>query len=110
MGPEHGEALAACLALDLGIEQGWRNCLIEGDCLVVIQKLLMVQEDASAVGPIIKDILRLSSFFDTVSYTHVKRSANSAAHCLAKAAFSIQAGGIPPASLFDTLEVEAKFH
>ncbi|KAL0401094.1 UNVERIFIED_CONTAM: hypothetical protein Slati_4139300 [Sesamum latifolium] len=34
MDPEHGEALAARLALDLGIEQGWRNCLIEGKFLI----------------------------------------------------------------------------
>ncbi|KAL0401095.1 UNVERIFIED_CONTAM: hypothetical protein Slati_4139400 [Sesamum latifolium] len=67
----------------------------EGKCIAWRTDTL---EDASAIGPIITDILRLSSFFDTVSYAHVKRSANSAAHCLAKAAFSIQAGDSP--SLF----------
>ncbi|KAK4394097.1 hypothetical protein Sango_1880500 [Sesamum angolense] len=93
--PEHCEALAARLAVDFGIEQGWRNCLIEGDCILVIQKLLMAKEDASAVGPIISDILCLSHFFDSLSYAHVKRTANSAAHYLAKAAFTIQAGETP---------------
>ncbi|KAK4404352.1 putative ribonuclease H protein [Sesamum angolense] len=93
--PEHCEALAARLVVDLGIEQGWCNCLIEGDCILVIQKLLVAKEDASAIGPIISDILHLSHFFDSLSYAHVKRTANSAAHYLAKAAFTIQAGGDP---------------
>ncbi|KAK4390485.1 hypothetical protein Sango_2111800 [Sesamum angolense] len=96
--PEHCKALAARLAVDLGVEQDWRNCLIEGDCILVIQKLLVAKEDASAIGPIISDILRLSHFFDSLSYAHVKRTANSAAHYLVKAAFTIQ-GGFPP-SLF----------
>ncbi|KAL0325468.1 UNVERIFIED_CONTAM: hypothetical protein Sradi_5116100 [Sesamum radiatum] len=106
--PEHCEALAVRLAVDLGIEQDWRNCLIEGDCILVIQKLLVAKEDASAIGLIISDILHLSPFFDSLSYAHVKRTANSAAHYLVKAAFTIQAGGNPPASLSETLVVE--FH
>ncbi|KAL0289256.1 UNVERIFIED_CONTAM: hypothetical protein Sangu_2621700 [Sesamum angustifolium] len=108
--PEQCEALAARLAVDLGIEQGWCNCLIEGDCILVIQKLLVAKEDASAIGPIISDILRLSHFFDSLSYAHVKRTANSASHYLAKAAFTIQAGGDPPASLSKTLVVESHLY
>ncbi|KAL0401624.1 UNVERIFIED_CONTAM: hypothetical protein Slati_4192300 [Sesamum latifolium] len=34
--PEHGEALAARLALDLCIQFGWTSCIIEGDCLSII--------------------------------------------------------------------------
>ncbi|KAK4402961.1 hypothetical protein Sango_1036800 [Sesamum angolense] len=101
--PKHCEALAARLAVDFGIEQDWRNCLIEGDCILVIQKLLVAKEDASTIGPIISDILRLSHFFGSLSYPHVKRNANSVAHYLAKATFAIQAGGDPPASLSETL-------
>ncbi|KAL0383050.1 UNVERIFIED_CONTAM: hypothetical protein Scaly_0592300 [Sesamum calycinum] len=74
--PEHCKALAARLAVDLVIEKGWRNCLIEGDCILVIHLLLVAKEDASAIGPIISDILRLSHFFDSLSYAHVKRTAN----------------------------------
>ncbi|KAK4422048.1 hypothetical protein Salat_2155600 [Sesamum alatum] len=37
--PEHGEALAACLAMEICADFGWTKCVVEGDCALIIQKL-----------------------------------------------------------------------
>ncbi|KAL0313249.1 UNVERIFIED_CONTAM: hypothetical protein Sradi_5724200 [Sesamum radiatum] len=99
MDPEHGEALAARLAIDLCSQYGWGNCIIEGDCLQVIQKLCSMQDDLSFVGNIIEDIKARSFSFDTMSFKFIRRTANLATHLIVREAFSVHKGMDSPSFL-----------
>ncbi|KAL0408314.1 UNVERIFIED_CONTAM: putative ribonuclease H protein [Sesamum radiatum] len=66
--PEHGEVIAARTAVEFANQMGWRSCVIEGDCLQVIQNVNAVKKDSSPIGSIISDIHILSTTFDSVVY------------------------------------------
>ncbi|KAL0289660.1 UNVERIFIED_CONTAM: hypothetical protein Sangu_2607900 [Sesamum angustifolium] len=94
--PEHDEAITARTAVEFANQMDWRSCVIEGDCLQAIQKIRATKEDSSSTGAIISDIHVFTTDFVSVLYSHVKRSTNRAAHCLAQVAFSLQEEGVLP--------------
>ncbi|KAK4434712.1 hypothetical protein Salat_0634000 [Sesamum alatum] len=106
--PEHGEALAARLAMEICVDFGWPKCIVEGDCIFVIQKIVTSREDMSSISPVVQDILRLGHLKNSVSYNWIRRDANSVAHLLVKATASSEERLAPPEFLFDTLRADAR--
>jgi hypothetical protein len=82
--PELAEALAVRRALALTREKGFRNIILESDCLSLIQKITASEKDRSPVGSVVGDIRSLASEFAICSFKHVGRKLNVAAHTLAR--------------------------
>ncbi|KAK4423410.1 hypothetical protein Salat_1923800 [Sesamum alatum] len=95
--PALAEACTALEALHLAVTRGWRNIVIEGDCQVVISRLLSHAEDFSTIGPILCDAKRLMESFDSCSVLSIPRITNGDAHSLARNALSNLDGTLPPA-------------
>ncbi|KAK4428284.1 hypothetical protein Salat_1128000 [Sesamum alatum] len=55
--PEHGEALAARSTMELCVDFGWPKCVVEGDCMSVIQKIVAPLYDMSSTSPVVRDII-----------------------------------------------------
>ncbi|XP_021867016.2 uncharacterized protein [Spinacia oleracea] len=77
-----GKVLA--MAIKLGKRYGYKNIILESDSQVVISRLSKVAVYHSDLDSVLEDILSLSSFFDSISWSHVKRDGNTVAHHLAK--------------------------
>ncbi|KAM6589517.1 hypothetical protein CsatA_012122 [Cannabis sativa] len=60
------------------------NVVIETDCLTAVQALQSQIDMPSMFGIVVKDCKVLLSSLFNVTISHVKRSANKAAHCLAR--------------------------
>ncbi|KAK4487212.1 hypothetical protein RD792_006532 [Penstemon davidsonii] len=86
LSPEASEALAALRAVEFSLEKGWRNLIIEGDCLSVIQGILDLKLSAGVLGSVFEDINVLAKDFHSFKALHVFREHNVAAHSLAKLA------------------------
>ncbi|KAL0350015.1 UNVERIFIED_CONTAM: hypothetical protein Sradi_4150700, partial [Sesamum radiatum] len=95
---EMAEALAAREAIRLALCFRWPRVILEGDNKVLINKLASNQTDLSFTSPIVADVLHLSSFFISVSFSFVGRLGNSAADFLAGAALNQEgdASLLPP--------------
>ncbi|KAL3820633.1 hypothetical protein ACJIZ3_006538 [Penstemon smallii] len=86
LSPEASEAMAALRAVEFSLEKGWRNLIIEGDCLSVIQGISDLKLSAGVLGSIFEDIIVLAKDFHSFKALHVFREHNVAAHSLAKLA------------------------
>ncbi|KAL0400947.1 UNVERIFIED_CONTAM: hypothetical protein Slati_4124600 [Sesamum latifolium] len=75
--PDHAEILAAKEAVEFAREKGWRSVIIEGDCLSIINKLKDVEDDYSPLGPISEHVKALAVAFQSLTYVHVHRQANT---------------------------------
>ncbi|KAK8517160.1 hypothetical protein V6N13_092446 [Hibiscus sabdariffa] len=71
-------------AVTFALELGFRCVYVEGDSLTVIRKLSSAPTDKSIIQPIIGDIKAKLQFFEKVTFSHVGRQGNAAAHALAK--------------------------
>jgi ribonuclease HI len=78
------EALAVRHAMSLADEEGFRKLLVVSDCLSVIHRINSVMPDRSPVGVVIQDIKALANNFSDISFSHVYRQGNEAAHILAR--------------------------
>jgi hypothetical protein len=58
--------------------------MFASDCLSLIQRINSSTNDRSEVGAVVADIKRLTTSFSYVSFRHVRRSLNVAAHILAR--------------------------
>jgi hypothetical protein len=70
--PEHAEALALKIAVQFARDEGLDKVIFQSDCLSLVQRMNSASVDRSTVG------------FTSVSFRHVKRSSNEAAHFLAQ--------------------------
>ncbi|KAL4377484.1 hypothetical protein GQ457_02G021740 [Hibiscus cannabinus] len=82
--PEMAEARACEQAVSLAQDLGFRRVIFEGDALNVISKLNNLASDLSEISVILKNIHDQRSSFLSLSFLHVKRKGNEAAHLLAK--------------------------
>ncbi|KAL0370750.1 UNVERIFIED_CONTAM: hypothetical protein Sangu_0393100 [Sesamum angustifolium] len=81
---EMAEELAARNAVLLAIRKEWPLVIFEGDCDVVISKILSPKSDISVIGPKVIDIRLFISGFHSCSFQFVSRAWNVVAHTLAQ--------------------------
>jgi hypothetical protein len=82
--PEYAEALALRRAVSLAREEGYDRVTFASDCLSLIQRLNSSVLDRSSVGILVAEVKHMTKSFSSVSFCHVKRNLNEAAHILAK--------------------------
>jgi hypothetical protein len=82
--PELVEALALHRAVEIARAKGFVNTTFASDCFSVIQRLNRPRPVRSDVGLVLKDIKVLAKGFSSISFKHVSRSLNEAAHLLAR--------------------------
>ena len=79
---EAAKLVAALEAINFAVDAGFRNILLEGDNLGVINA---IREDGlDSRGAIVVDIIRASLFCNSLQFSFVKRDENSLAYSLAK--------------------------
>jgi hypothetical protein len=84
LAPEYAEAMAIQIAVQFAIDQGKNDVIFASDCLPLVQRLNSLCMDRSSVGLAVSNIKHLVRDFTSVSFRHVKRVLNEAAHLLAK--------------------------
>lgn len=77
------EALACAQSLQWVLALGYKDLIVKGDSLTVINKINRVQEDKSLIGAYIRDCKQMGEFFHICLFRHISRSANKVAHMLA---------------------------
>jgi hypothetical protein len=92
--PEVAEALALHRAVTLAREVGCEKVIFASDCLSLVQRIISSSMDRSSVGILVSGIKDVSKSFTSVSFTHVKRHLNEAAHILAKSCFSVSSSEV----------------
>ncbi|KAL0388103.1 UNVERIFIED_CONTAM: putative mitochondrial protein [Sesamum radiatum] len=85
---ELAEAFAAREAIRLARRHQWRRVILEGDCSTLLHKLSNALPNFSVASTIIEDVRSVSFLFESLSFSLVLRSANSAADFLAKCALN----------------------
>ncbi|KAK8694332.1 hypothetical protein V6N13_071886 [Hibiscus sabdariffa] len=78
---EMAEARACEKAVSLCKDLGFRNVVIEGDALTVINK---IERDNSEIWALVANIHLLKRNFESITFNYVNRLGNNAAHILAK--------------------------
>ncbi|KAK9042916.1 hypothetical protein V6N11_071269 [Hibiscus sabdariffa] len=82
--PELAEAVACEQTLIFLKDLGFRRAVVEGDSLSVISKLCHPLVSRSILSVQLDNILRRLRDFDHISFSHVNRESNKAAHILAR--------------------------
>ncbi|KAL4281751.1 hypothetical protein GQ457_03G032150 [Hibiscus cannabinus] len=82
--PELAEAVACEQTLIFLKDLGFRRAVVEGDSLSVIFKLCHPLVSRSILSVHLNNILRRQRDFDHISFSHVSRESNKAAHLLAR--------------------------
>ncbi|KAG8382442.1 hypothetical protein BUALT_Bualt05G0077700 [Buddleja alternifolia] len=104
MSPEVAEAFATLDALQWARRQGWRDVIFEGDCMGVVKKIRANTRDLSPIETILSDIFSCFSFFNSVSFSFVRREGNHPAHLLAHSALlNLEGDGNPPPQVLDAV-------
>ena len=80
--------MATQKALELTVELGFDNIILEGDSKVLIKSLAKGGNSLAHVGHLIVDIYALMARFSSLSLSHVRRHCNRLAHALARRASS----------------------
>ncbi|MBA0859145.1 hypothetical protein Goshw_003715 [Gossypium schwendimanii] len=78
------EARACLQAVTLAEEMGFQDVCIEGDVLTIIHELRAADEDRSCISSLIKEIKERGYRFRRLSFKHIPKEANKAAHAMAK--------------------------
>ena len=84
--PTYGEALGARGTVEFARELGFHEILLEGDSKQVVMAISSKERNWCKHGHIVGDILELLKSFRCWDIGHTKKTANGAAHGLAKAA------------------------
>jgi hypothetical protein len=88
--PEHPEVLASRQAVQLAIHQGFQKVHLELDSKEVLAMLKDNSKNLSAVGPLVDEVKELLRSRQEYKVSWARRTANSAAHRLAKEGVSIE--------------------
>ncbi|XP_065623642.1 uncharacterized protein LOC136064997 [Quercus suber] len=83
------EAMAARRALELALETGFQQIILEGDSQILLSALEKNFHTLSNFGHLITDIQYLASCFSKMQYSHVRKHCNTVAHSLARRAVSL---------------------
>ena len=66
------EALAAWRGIELAVETGFRNMVLESDSQILITALWDGSYSLSSFGHLVKDITFIASYLSSINYTHTK--------------------------------------
>ena len=80
------EALATRRALEFALDLGITRVIMEGDSEVICKELKDPNPSLALHGHILQDIKCLSSTFQSIGFSHVRRQGNNVAHALARRA------------------------
>ncbi|WCJ44078.1 hypothetical protein M5689_024770 [Euphorbia peplus] len=108
--PSLVEALSIREALSWIKDRGLSSVLIESDSLVVVQSMASSLEVVSSFNAIVKDCIDILNELSNSSIAFVKRTANSAARCLARSIHLINCRGkwsVPPEFLCSALLLDS---
>ncbi|KAL0009349.1 hypothetical protein SO802_010851 [Lithocarpus litseifolius] len=106
--PLSGEANAALLAIQRAVEAGFKNVVIEGDALNVIEPLRnQLIAPHWSIKFVVEDILYFAKGLDNVKFSFVCRVGNEAAHLLARWVAILNWNGPVPISNLSTLIIQA---
>ncbi|KAL9225663.1 hypothetical protein vseg_001559 [Gypsophila vaccaria] len=83
MAAETAEAMAILWAMTKARDAGISRVVVESDCLTVVNALNNSSEGRSELFLILDDIRSLASCFESISWSHIRRIFNKAAHELA---------------------------
>jgi hypothetical protein len=78
----------------LAREVGCKKVIFASDCLALVQRITSSRMDRFSVSILVSGIKEVSKYFTSVSFTHVKRHLNEAAHILAKSCFSVSSSEV----------------
>lgn len=78
------EALSARHGVQIAVEAGLRNLVVEVDCKKLFTYLSGKIYEMSPFGKIVSDIIEYGSQCSCISFSHVKRQGNKVAHLLAQ--------------------------
>uniref|UniRef100_A0A8I6YSB3 RNase H type-1 domain-containing protein n=1 Tax=Hordeum vulgare subsp. vulgare TaxID=112509 RepID=A0A8I6YSB3_HORVV len=81
---ELAEAIAFQRRLQFVLCEGIQKVLLGSDCLTVVQRVNLLDQDRSICGFVIQDIKQLKALFTSCFIFHVRREQNVAAHLLAQ--------------------------
>ncbi|XP_012849448.1 PREDICTED: uncharacterized protein LOC105969246 [Erythranthe guttata] len=81
--PVDGEANAVLQAITTARTLHWRNIIVEGDCVEVIDALREKTRTFKSFRAVLDECFSLSSFFSVCSFSFFKRPCNRLAHDLA---------------------------
>lgn len=82
------EALSARHGIQVAVDAGFRQLILEVDCLKLFNYLREGRRESSPFGFIVQDIFCAADFCSNISFAHVRRSGNKVAHNLAKLSLS----------------------
>ncbi|XP_021735118.1 uncharacterized protein LOC110701798 [Chenopodium quinoa] len=82
--PKLAECKAAIYAVRLAKQHGLNNVILESDNSSIISRLSKASTYLSDLDSLLDDVLDTCSFFDFISWSHVKREGNFVAHHLAR--------------------------
>ncbi|XP_042958021.1 uncharacterized protein LOC122293512 [Carya illinoinensis] len=88
--PETVELLAVFRGMQLCISMGISALEVESDCLLLVQALQQEDMSNSLLGNLFSEVKRLCNYFSSVSFVHVYREGNRAAHLLARNAWRVE--------------------
>ena len=86
---EAAELVAAYEAINFAVDAGFRNFLLEGDNIGVMNAIRCNEDGLGSGGAIVADIVKACLSCASLSFCFVKREGNCVAHQLAKYARSI---------------------
>ena len=82
------EALAARRAVEFALEIGITSTIFEGDSDIIIKDLNGLEPPLALNRHLIQDVKLLESFFNCISFVHVRHQRNNVAHALARRALN----------------------
>lgn len=85
--PTVGEAMAVLHGVNEAKVKGWRDIIVETDCLPIYKALTSPELSLAAYGSIIEACLVSRVSFNVLSFSFIRRLGNSIAHALATAPF-----------------------
>lgn len=81
---EMAEGKALFMAIRLALKFGYTDIILESDSQVIILRLSKAMIYFADLDSMLEDIVLLSSDFDYLAWSHVKRDGNFVAHHLAR--------------------------
>ena len=109
---EFAEALAIKEAMSWIKEHGWQEVLLESDCLAVVQAIRSKVKIRSSFGLEVEECRREIRLSNILSLLFIKQSANTVAHCFARASYKYpdrSFGSDIPTEFFDCISLDSIF-